>query len=446
LAPGISPTNAVVKLYTGFISIAMLTGMSMFQAYILQEHLGIPRGQQGSTAGDLTFWAEVVTFLLFTPFGILSDRIGRRPIYVVGVLMIGLGFGLYPFAESIGELYVYRLIMAVGTAAAIGMAGTITNDYPTETSRGKLIGVHSMLNILGTMFAGGVLGQIPQFARARGYDAETAGAMLFLTAAALCAITAVIAQMGLKGGTVVARDQQESTRKLALAGLRAMSNVRICLSYAGAFASRSDLVIKGLFLTLWAVHDGSERGLTAAQAMAGWAIVVLSMNAANFVAAPLFGWLLDRINRVTGSIIALGVASLGYMSMGIITSPLDYAMIPFFILLAFGSGFMIKASMTLVGQEAAPQERGAVMAANAMFGAVGVMVFTKLGGNIFDSWGPAWIFVIAGAYQGVLFLWAIWIRIFAPGPDVVRQPLPWASKPVPATLGAAATRSDRLPQ
>ena len=45
LAEGISTFNFVTFLYASFIAIGLLTGMSFLQAYILQEHLGIPRSQ-----------------------------------------------------------------------------------------------------------------------------------------------------------------------------------------------------------------------------------------------------------------------------------------------------------------------------------------------------------------------------------------------------------------
>ena len=115
-------------------------------------------------------------------------------------------------------------------------------------------------------------------------------------------------------------------------------------------------------------------------------------------------------------IVALCFASVGYGSMYIITSPLDYAMVPYFIvIIALGSSFMMKSSLSLVGQEAKIAERGSVLAMFGMFGAVGILVFTKWGGVLYDAWGPWAPFVLAGAYQAMLLIIALVVRAAAPG-------------------------------
>lgn len=421
LAPGISQFNVMTKLYACFIGVAMFSGISFLQGYILTEHLHIPRGQQGTLTGDITFVAEITTILFFTPFGVLADRIGRRPIYILGILLIGLGYGLYPFAPSAGWLIVFRFIMSIGVAAAAGMLATMTNDYPQENSRGKLIGLTSMANILGTMFVAGVIGRIPIVLTARDVDPVTAGQVMFLFATALCVVTAVVAQLGLKEGTPVAKKDQPSVKVLLMSGLRNGKNPRIALSYAAAFAARSDLVIKGAFLALWAIQDGARLGMSPAAAMARYGIMIIIMQLVSVVAAPFFGWYMDTVNRITATMVALVFAIVGYLSMYIITSPLDFAMLPWFIIISLGSGFMLKSSLGMIGQEAPVKERGSVIAMNSTFGAIGILILMLIGGRLFDSWGPWAPFVIAGFYQIFLLAAAMVIRIVAPGPIVVNQ-------------------------
>ncbi len=421
LAPGISRNNAITKMYGAFIMVSMLTGMSFLQGYVLEVHLQIPRDQQGTISGDLVFWAEVVSIFLYNPLGVLGDRIGRRPVFALGILTTGIAYGLYPFATSVGELLVYRLIFGAGLAATAGMMSAITNDYPQEKSRGLFIGVTAMVNVLGVVFMASGIGRIPVLLTANEWDPVAAGQVMFLVAAGLCLLTSFICHLGLKGGTAVAPEDRENVRELFFSGMRAGKNPRVALAYAGAFASRSDLVIKGMFLALWAIHDGELRDMSPAEAMARFGLMIVIMQAASFIASPIFGWYIDQVNRVTSAIVALCFATVGYLSMYLITSPLDFAMAPYFILISFGSSFMLKTSLSLLGQEARPKERGSVFATAHIFGTIGIMIMVLVGGRTFDAWGPWAPFVIAGAYQSVLLVWAIVIRIKWPGPDMVGQ-------------------------
>lgn len=421
LAPGIRPVHVATKFWAAFIGVAMLSGISFLQGYVLTEHLNIPRSQQGTISGDLSFWVEVVALLLFTPIGVLADRIGRRPVYIVGIITMGLGYGLVPFATNVPELLLFRLVIAVGMVAVAGTLATLTNDYPMENSRGKMIGFTSMFNILGTIFMSVGIARIPSIVAEWGFDPVAGGKIMFLTAAVFCMITAVAARFGLKSGTPIARADRAAVKTLLLSGLRAGRNPRIGLSYAAAFAARSDLVIKGLFLALWAIQDGIQEGLNPGQAMARFGVMLAIMSGTSLAAAPFFGWLIDHVNRVTATIIALTFACVGYLSMGIITSPLDFNMLPYFLVLSLGSSFMLKASLALIGQEAPMRERASVIATNSWCGALGILIFTVLGGRMFDAWGPWAPFVAAGVYQVFLLAVAFMVRLRSPGLSVEQR-------------------------
>jgi len=418
LAPGVRPAHVLAKLFIAFTGIAMLSGVSFLTPYLLTEHLNLPRGQQGAVTGDLSFWVEIVALCLFYPFGMLADRIGRRPVISFGLIMISIGYSLMPFATTVSELFGARLVFAVGMASTAGILATLTNDYPQEQSRGKLIALSSMSNILGVMFMAGVIIRIPAILIDRGFDPVTSGKAMFLTAAALCFVTAIGAHFGLAPGTPVARHERADKRTLIFSGLRGAKNPRIALAYAGAFAARGDLVVKAAFLSLWAIQDGLEQGMHPGQAMARFGTMIIIMSVASFVSAPIFGWLIDKINRVSAIIIALAFASVGYLAMYVITSPLDFAMVPYFIVISLGSSFMMKSSLSLVGQEAPISERGSVIAMNSICGAIGILVFTVIGGRLFDLYAPWAPFVLAGAYQVVLLIVAVIIRIVAPGVDI----------------------------
>ncbi|MEC9374959.1 MAG: MFS transporter [Pseudomonadota bacterium] len=401
-------------MYASFIAIGLLTGMSFLQAYILQEHLGIPRPQQGAITGLLGLTSEAVAIPLTAYFGILADRIGRRPIFMFATGVIGISYALYPFAETTTQLILYRMIFAVGAASMGAVLATIGADYPAEQSRGKFIGASNIMNSLGVTFIASVISQIPSFLQPRGFTPIESGRVMFLTCAALSIFTLIWARIGLRPGTPTAKKQRLPFRVLVTSGIRAARNPRLAISFAAAFTARSDLALKGAFISLWAIQAGMVERINPAEAMAKVGLVFGLMQVIAIIWNVVFGYIMDRINRVTAVAIAMGLAGVGYSSMAFVSSPLDYASFPLFGLLSIGSASAIAAAVTLAGQEAPANERGAIMGVNQLCGAVGMMFAFTVGGWLFDMWWPA-PFVLAGVLQIILCVVAIFIRMRAPG-------------------------------
>jgi len=415
LERGIRKSHFWTFMYASFICIGMLAGMNFLQSYVLTEHLQVPLDKQGSITGDLALWTEIIAILLIVPFGILSDRIGRRPVMVIGTLFVAGGYALFPFASSVAELIACRVVFAIGAAALSALIAVVGNDYTQEVSRGRLFGFMGLMNGLGVIFMSLVIARIPAVLTAKGVDPVVAGIAMFLAAAGLCVVSAMIFARGLKGGTPAEPGERLPLKVLITSGLRAASNPRVALAYGAAFAGRGDNAVKGLFVSLWAVQLAPVIGMTVPEALAGAGKLMGLMGAVILVWTPLFGYLLDRLDRVTGMALAMGLAGLGYTSMMFIDNPLASSSIPLFVLLAIGQGSAIIGSVTLVGQEAPPKERGTVVATSGMFGAVGILIATGLGGRLFDAFGPSAPFVFVGVLQLILFVVAVLIRIAGAG-------------------------------
>ena len=417
LAPGVSHFNAFTFLYAGFISIAMLAGMNFLQPYLLSTHLELPNADMGKVTGTLAIITEIVTVIFIVPIGALSDRIGRRPLIAVGIFLFGLGYALSGFATSLLELYFYRLFFfAFGAACLSATLATISNDYPEETSRGKWIGINFVLNTFGVAFVALVLAKIPEQLTARGWGPVPAGEVMFLVAGCLCFFSAVLFRIGLKSGIPVVTRERPSFKQLILSGVRNGRNPRILLSYAAAFTARGDLALKGVFISAWATVVAPDLGLTRAEALGA---VGLWVGITNLVAGvlwnPIFGWIMDRLNRVTSLALAMGIAAIGFSSMALYDDPTDIAIFPALLVLAMGAASAMGASITLVGQEAPANERGSVIASNGLFGAIGIGVAVPLGGLLFDEIGPTAPFVMIGCLQAVLCILSIIVRITSPG-------------------------------
>lgn len=415
LAPGISRFNAITYFYACFICIGVLAGMNFIQGYILTEMLSIPRSNQGTISGNLAFTQEIIAILLVAMFGMLSDRIGRRPVMVFGTLVVAIGFALYPYATSITELFIYRAVFATGAAALSSVLAIIVNDYPQERSRGKLISVHSVLNALGVAVFAILLGRLPTVFTSNGYDPVTSGQYTMLLVAGLTFVSGLIFLRGLKGGTPEKDYNKPSVGELVKVGIESAKNPRIALAFGATLLARADVSVNGIFISLWAVTSGAALGLSAGEAIKRVVLVIVITNLLSIVWAFVFGSIIDRINRVTAMVIAMSLGTVAYGSMYFVDSPLNYSNLPFFILISASAIGTVIATSSLIGQEAPMRQRGTVIGFSAFFGAVGILAATKFGGQLFDVMGPRGPFLLIAAAHATLLLAAITVRIKSPG-------------------------------
>jgi len=423
LQPGITGLNLSVFLYSAFATIGLLTFISPGTALVLNVNFGVPIDEQGTITGDLVIVTEVVQLLIFGVVGVLADRIGRRELFALGMFTMGLGYLLYPFADSVSELIVYRAIYALGLGASTGMLGTILADYPQDRSRGKLVAVTGVFNGLGVICVTVLFGRLaPPALIEAGYDAITTTKIVHGVVFAACTVSSLLYLLGLKKGTPARPEEQLPFRQLLVSGFtEARRNPRIALSYAAAFVARSDLVVLGTFTVLWGTVAGISQGMDPAIAAARGSGLFGIASGAALLWLMVLGAVMDRFNRVTGAAFCMGLAAIGYSAMWLVDDPLSPDSIPLFIVLGVGQISAFFGATTLISQEAPKLSRGAVVGAFNMCGAIGIFFASGLGGRLFDAVAPAAPFGLIGFLNGLVMLLAIVVRIKSPGRPPVRS-------------------------
>lgn len=334
---------------------------------------------------------------------------------VFGLLMMAFGYVLYPTATSVEQLIVYRIVFSAGVAAATGMLGTITHDYPQEISRGRTVAISGIMIIIGSTIVALSFSRLPVYLTSQGLDGVTAGQFTFWSAAACVALASIVLRYGLKGGTPTKKSEQLPFKVLFLSGLRNGRNPRIALTYAAAVVARSDLVILGSFTVLWGTVAGREMGMDTAEAVREGVYLFIMAQLAAAVWSYFMGMINDRFNRVTVMCIGATLGAIGFLSMGLVDNPLDQSALPLFWLLGVGQISCFHAAQSLLGQEAPVKERGAVVGMFGLCGAVGIGVSTYIGGLLFDNWMHAGPFVLVGIANGVILMLALLVRFTAPG-------------------------------
>jgi MFS family permease len=410
LAPGVSKTNLLTYLYAAFAGVALTSFVSIIMPYVLNVNIGLPIGEQGTVAGNLIFYGELVLLAMSGLFGTWSDRFGRRAILFVGLLLMAAGYVMLGYAETVPQLIVTRIFITFGIAAVSVMVSTIQIDYPAEQSRGKLAAMASMLIGLGAVMIGIVFTRLPVIFAGMGYTDFAASRMTMFTMTAFCLLTACIIRFGLKGGPPPQVSGKAGMRALIRDGLgAARENPRVLLCYASGFIGRADLVVVGTFYTLWLTQAGIEAGLSNEEAAKNAGAMFALVMTAALLWAPILGFLSDRFDRTLILSAGLALALLGYCMMGVLGDPQGSWLIPSSILLGIGQMSVTLATSPLLGQQSPAALRGAIVGTYSVFGAGGILFVTSVGGRIYDAISPGAPFILVGLLNGLLAIFGFWL-------------------------------------
>ncbi|HZC79176.1 MAG TPA: MFS transporter, partial [Ktedonobacterales bacterium] len=137
---------------TGFLMVAALFGAAFLAAQYFQLGLGFsPLG----TGVRILPWTA--TPILVAPTaGILSDRIGRRPVMVAGMLLQGVGLAWFALVATTGVGYgqlVLPLLMAgIGVSMALASTPTAVLSAVAPADMGKASGANSTFQRFGSVF------------------------------------------------------------------------------------------------------------------------------------------------------------------------------------------------------------------------------------------------------------------------------------------------------
>ncbi len=414
---GVSGFNVLTLFFTSFFGIAVMSYMNSGQPLIFGSILGVAESDFGRLAGTLTFYHEIMVLICIAPIGALSDKIGRRPLYMAAFLFMAAGHFLYPLAENEDQLLLYRLVFAVGTAGASAMLAAVANDYPVETSRAKMIAATMLFNAIGMVVLTTVFKNLPDWYQNSGYDVATSVQYTRWTVAGCCLLVAAAAITGLKKGAPEQVGKRAPMMSTIAVGFREARKPRIALSYAAAVVSRGDLAVLSTFFTTWLFLEGRDQGMTATDAMSGGFTFYIIVQAAALVAAPIIGIMLDRIDRVIGLIIAMILAGVGYLSLALVGDPFGTEMYFAAVLIGFGEIAANLSSLSLVGKEAPAKGRGAVIGMFSLFGALGILIVAKAGGILFDEVSRIGPFILVGAANLVVMVLAFIVLKLNPDPD-----------------------------
>lgn len=85
--------------------------------------------------------------------GLLADRIGRRQVFALTLLVYGLATGAAALSVSVAMLVVLRFIVGLGLGAELPVASTLVAEFSPKRIRGRIIVILEAFWALGWMLA-----------------------------------------------------------------------------------------------------------------------------------------------------------------------------------------------------------------------------------------------------------------------------------------------------
>lgn len=382
-----------------------MVGMAMILP-LLPFHAGAQEASASAVGGLIAAYA--LAQLVAAPlWGRYSDRAGRQPAIVLGLIVSGLGFLAFALADSLAALLVSRVVQGMG-AGTIGVIQASVAEGVGPADRTRRLGWLSAVTSLGAM-AGPALGSLLSAAGPWAPGAIASVGSLLVAAWAWRgfppAVTlpdpAIPGAVGRSGPVGVSR---------RVGALLAVYTVAIGAFY-GMIPTAPLLLEARLGIGVQAV---------------GWFIMYLG-GIGVLMRAVMLGPLVDRLGEAR-----LAASGAVLLAAGLVVSGTAGGwggMLLGFTLMPMGTACLFPAVTAMLSGSVPPGARGLVLGVQQTCGGISRVAFPLAAGVTMDLTGPGVPFVAAG----LLALATVVLLRAAAGAAYLGRSPSWVSRPARST-------------
>ncbi|MFJ7976176.1 MFS transporter [Peribacillus sp. JNUCC 23] len=133
----------------GWMFDAMDVGMLSFIVVALQAEWGLTTQQVGWIGSINSIGMVFGAFL----FGIMADRIGRKKVFIITLLLFSIGSGLSALVTSLALFLVLRFLIGMGLGGELPVASTLVSESVPAKNRGKVVVLLESFWALGWLIA-----------------------------------------------------------------------------------------------------------------------------------------------------------------------------------------------------------------------------------------------------------------------------------------------------
>ena len=152
--------GGIASLVVGrFLFLLGIYAVGRFLLLFTSERLGLGADAAAGEVGAALAALTLITALAAVPAGLLSDRIGRRRVMLIGGGVAALGVAALPVAGSMAAILAFGSLMAVGTAMFGAGSWAALADATAGNRSGRLLGIANV-GTAGAAAAAGLFGPV----------------------------------------------------------------------------------------------------------------------------------------------------------------------------------------------------------------------------------------------------------------------------------------------
>ena len=341
-------------------------------------------GANAATVGALVAAFSVAQLISAPAWGWMSDRYGRRPAILVGLLVSAFAYVIFAFADSLWLLFVSRVIQGLG-GGTIGVVQAYVADITEGKDRAKALGWLSAVTSLGAVI-GPALGSM-----LIAFGGRTATG---LGSAVLCVLVSIFAWKFLTESHAVLN----TAERKALASQQRGGAIRTVLAHPHEPASR--------LIWIYAIAIGAFYGTTPMLPLIlAERLAVTEQNVGYFVMylgamgvivrTALLGRMIEWLGEAKVSRLGLVFLAAGLVMVARITS--YPTMLVAMTLMPIGTGFLFPCITAMLSRVVPNAQRGLYMGVQHTFGGISRVSFPLIAGFGMDALGMGAPYLFAGA-------------------------------------------------
>ena len=336
----------------------------------------------GTEVGLLTSIFAAAQVLSAPLWGRLSDRYGRRPIILAGLVCAAVGYLFFGFAEALWMLFVTRAFQGAG-AGTIGVIQAYVSDSVAPKERAKALGWLTAAASAGVML-GPIVGSF--FSDLIGRSGPG------LIAAALCIVNLVFAFSLLPESSAGPAGRRRSVGR-AMADIlihpTAPISWMVWVYTIGMMAFMAMNALMGLYL---------KDVFSITESQIGWFYTYVG-GLSVVMRAALLGPILDRIGEVRA--MQVGTAC---MALGLVIAPNVHHVALFLAavaLIPIGTAMFFPASTSILSQRAPEGEVGQMLGVQQSFRGIAGIAGPAWAGVVYDHVSKGSPFIVGAAVMAL---------------------------------------------